>query len=179
MILKLVLLSFAALIFFLSTSENVMSGERVDKEYHWNKYREEYLETDADGNPLIGTDGQQKVCYKCHCDYYEHKSIYTYKDETCELEGTRYESVSDINIVSRAAYYACPDGNYNMSDPEPACCGESDYDGDGYNGNRTNICNTSGNDCNDNDPEINPGMPEIIGDGKDNDCCGGDNAADT
>ncbi|MBM75236.1 MAG: hypothetical protein CMK59_07530 [Proteobacteria bacterium] len=43
---------------------------------------------------------------------------------------------------------------------DPLLCQE-DNDGDGH---------PVGDDCDDNDPFVNPGMPELCGDGKDNDC---------
>ena len=44
----------------------------------------------------------------------------------------------------------------------------TDVDGDGYNGHHSFLC-PDGDDCDDNDPTINPGALEIC-DGKDNDC---------
>lgn len=54
--------------------------------------------------------------------------------------------------------------------PGPAVAAPScDADGDGYL-NATRKC--GGNDCNDADAAVNPGAPEICGDGIDNDCDG-------
>ncbi len=55
-----------------------------------------------------------------------------------------------------------------------------DYDGDGYGDAAlsTQACDpppyytTNGEDCDDTDPEVNPGAPEICNDGLDNDCDG-------
>jgi hypothetical protein len=49
------------------------------------------------------------------------------------------------------------------------CDEDSDLDDDGYDNE-----NCGGNDCNDNNPNINPSAAEICGDGKDNDCSNGD-----
>ncbi|HKZ45808.1 MAG TPA: DUF6531 domain-containing protein, partial [Thermodesulfobacteriota bacterium] len=46
-----------------------------------------------------------------------------------------------------------------------------DNDGDGYKAYNSQNC-TQGNDCNDNDYNINPGKSEICGDGIDNNCNG-------
>lgn len=59
------------------------------------------------------------------------------------------------------------DGDIDCSDSdcgsEPVC--SCDMDGDGYDS-----LSCDGNDCDDTDPLINPGMMEICGDGIDNDC---------
>jgi|GEM_PF-3435051 len=81
---------------------------------------------------------------------------------------------------------SCPDGN--PDDPNNPCrntlqdiyvavdnayCCGTDSDNDGY----YTGCNPR--DCVDNNPNINPGMPEVCGDGIDNDCSGGDLACPT
>src|SRR5262249_35566603 len=49
-----------------------------------------------------------------------------------------------------------------------------DEDGDGY------VTGVPGGDCNDHDPEIHPGHPEVPGNGKDDDCDGiADDGTDT
>jgi hypothetical protein len=58
-------------------------------------------------------------------------------------------------------------------EPEPEC---TDADGDGYYAYDEVVC-PEGNDCDDSDPEVNPGfsedpLNENCSDGKDNDCDG-------
>ena len=60
------------------------------------------------------------------------------------------------------------EGCTGQSIPKDRC---EDKDGDGYSIGA--IC-TGQQDCNDNDPKINPGAPEVCGNGKDDDCQGGD-----
>jgi len=50
-----------------------------------------------------------------------------------------------------------------------------DKDGDGYGAGETCL----GADCNDNDPDAHPGLTEICGNAKDDDCAGGDEACPT
>jgi hypothetical protein len=62
---------------------------------------------------------------------------------------------------------------------DAGCCG-SDNDNDGYYTGCGAGCTGCGRvDCNDANPYINPGRPEICGDGIDNDCSGGDAACPT
>ncbi len=84
----------------------------------------------------------------------------------------------------------CDDGNPSIhpsmtevcDDTDNDCDGQTDelcnVDGDGYctvymgvNGTPA-VCPQGGGDCNDTNPAINPGMPELAGDGLDNDCNG-------
>lgn len=65
------------------------------------------------------------------------------------------------------------DCNGMAADTDPACnC--VDLDGDGYQDAACNANPDNGNDCDDQDPTINPGMPERCGNFKDDDCQGGD-----
>ena len=53
--------------------------------------------------------------------------------------------------------------------------GVSDKDGDGFQSVTCNADRTrGGGDCNDDDPLVNPSRMEIRGNGKDDDCAGGD-----
>ncbi len=57
----------------------------------------------------------------------------------------------------------CLDGECQGGAITPECAGQ-DLDGDGFT--------PADGDCDDNDPNVNPAMPELCGDGQDNDCDG-------
>ncbi len=59
--------------------------------------------------------------------------------------------------------------NYAVYWTEETASGGGDADGDGY---YSSIQCTLGNDCNDNDPNVNPGHAEVKSNGKDDDCDG-------
>jgi|GEM_PF-5645706 hypothetical protein len=71
------------------------------------------------------------------------------------------------HFVNPGAAEFCGDGIDNDCDlfPDDGCATGTDKDGDGHN-----VGGTGQPDCNDNDPNIGPGKPEICGDGIDNDC---------
>ncbi len=52
--------------------------------------------------------------------------------------------------------------------------GHTDIDGDGYDSDEA-----GGDDCNDSDPNVNPGVEEILDDGIDQDCDGVDATSNT
>lgn len=86
---------------------------------------------------------------------------------------------SDANVVvsldsgnngtdaSSGADVAAPPDNGSSADvehPQPSGCTDADKDG---------VCSTAQKaDCNDNDPTVSPSLPEVCGDGKDNNCSG-------
>ena len=84
-------------------------------------------------------------------------------------DGTNTDRWSPVQIILVPVPEDCAngidddgDGLIDCDDPD---CG-IDNDGDGH------FAPPCGNDCNDANPNINPGKPEVCGDGLDNDCDG-------
>jgi hypothetical protein len=94
-----------------------------------------------------------------------------WQHESTTLDGTTYSILGDFfsspcgNGVVEGSE-ACDDGNNNDGDGCSGDCAtiEIDFDNDGYYS-----VDTGGDDCNDEDPSINPGAGELC-DGVDNDC---------
>ncbi len=67
------------------------------------------------------------------------------------------------------------DCNGQPAAQDPACQAPcADADGDGYQSAACNADRTTGGDCADDDRTVNPGMAEVCGNDKDDDCRGGD-----
>ena len=91
-----------------------------------------------------------------------------------DADGDGYKSNKDCDDSNAAIFPGAPeipgdgiDQNCDGIDPPLDNC--ADADGDGYT---DGIC--GGEDCNDSDPAVYPGAPEICGDGIDQDCDGAD-----
>ena len=97
-------------------------------------------------------------------------------DRDCQV-GSRCVSLQ--GTFGGGSCEVCPDpetpydGQDNDCDPSTR---DVDLDGDGDNA--IDSAHRPGTDCNDNDPEIHPGLPETCDDGKDNDCDGDTDEAD-
>jgi hypothetical protein len=92
--------------------------------------------------------------------------------------GTRQDqSVSFINgSITQLETELVPLDEVHEQDLNEGCQtsdGNSDYDGDGYNG-----IGSGGNDCDDNNASIYPGAPEVPDDGIDQDCDGKDTVSE-
>lgn len=77
----------------------------------------------------------------------------------------------DITVTTGSETITCANKFQVLSQPPVTCV---DNDGDTYGEN----C-AAGTDCDDNDPAVNPGAAEVCDDGKDNDCDGAVDAADS
>jgi hypothetical protein len=84
------------------------------------------------------------------------------------------------NLVNPGRTEDCGNQVDNNCDGQPpardqACLAACpDQDGDGYVSSACNSNRATGGDCNDQDPTVNPGQLERCGNGKDDDCQGGD-----
>jgi hypothetical protein len=130
-------------------------------------------DNDCDGY----TDCSDSDCStSSHCDHDNDKDGY---------DGTAYGG-NDCNdndsSINPGATEICDDtkdndcdGSTDCSDSDCSTSSHCDYDkdDDGYNSTAY-----GGNDCDDNDPDINPGATEICDDNKDNDCDGSTDCSD-
>lgn len=81
--------------------------------------------------------------------------------------GVRVSTHAKCLVTKTAKYPTCGPWSSVGGEVEAPPAPPSDDDGDGYT-----TTDVGGDDCNDGDPEINPGVIEQCGDGKDNDCNG-------
>lgn len=100
----------------------------------------------ADGDCQVDNDGDGHYVAPCGNDWDDDDpDVYPGAPEICDDDKDNDQ-----------------DGNIDCRDSD--CLGDSD--GDGY---RIKPC---GDDCNDSDADVNPGLAEVCDDGKDNDCDG-------
>lgn len=108
--------------------------------------------SDVSGCRVRGTESQGNEIerLKTHENTIAFKACYIVNSSGQEV--TPCSSAEEISRVNETRPCSCPDN-----------------DGDGYHRQ-----DCGGTDCNDNNPNINPGRAEVCGDGLDNDCVGGD-----
>ncbi len=82
----------------------------------------------------------------------------SWPDELPAIIADSFEGAGGQGVLTDAA----------ISADHPACC--TDNDGDGFGSPATILCEKPQLDCNDSDPNVNPGMPEVPGNGIDDDC---------
>jgi hypothetical protein len=134
---------------------------------------------DAKDNDCDGyTDCSDSDCAAdSHCDHDKDDDGYNstaYGGDDCN------DNDSDVNpgapeICNDAKDNDC-DGNTDCSDSDCEADSHCDHDkdDDGYNSTAY-----GGDDCNDNDSDVNPGAPENCNDAKDNDCDGNTDCSDS
>ena len=105
-----------------------------------------------------------------------------YQDRACNPNSQRgggdcndMDALINPGRMENCANMIDNDCNGRVPDVDPACGSCADLDGDGY---QTAACNADpnmqGGDCDDQDPNVNPGAMERCGNFKDDDCQGGD-----
>jgi hypothetical protein len=109
-------------------------------------------------------------------------------DGYCDVPGPCCQfAEADCNdhdaAVHPGAAEVCDDGKDNdcdgLTDCDDSDCLCADGDSDGYGNPPGVCCSYPGTDCNDSDSQVNPGATEICDNGKDDDCDGATDCADS
>ena len=127
-------------------------------------------EVDNDCDELVDCDDLDCACFDLDGDGYGDPGCpcCVYPERDCDdTDPEIYPGAEEI----------CDDGlDNNCNDltdcEDPACPECIDLDGDGYGDPASSCCPEAELDCDDSDPNVNPGRPEICGDELDNDCDG-------
>ena len=142
---------------------------------------------------VLATTNYSNTCDNCHTftgtQHEFHRANNSLNMDCGECHGSSYKPVPSIQCANCHYNTSGKEGllnqhidNYgascdNCHTPPSAC---NDSDGDGYGNPGDSSCpNGAAADCNDSDPSINPGAVEDCSDGKDNDCDGFIDSADS
>ncbi len=124
------------------------------------------VDTDCDPESPDEDDGDGDGWLACGDDCDDtRRTVHPGADETCNGRDQDCDGLIDEDAVDATVFHIDADGD-GFGDPGEvvAACEEQE----GY------VLNVD--DCDDSDPEIHPDAEEICGDGRDNDCTGGDEA---
>ncbi|MBN2020002.1 MAG: putative metal-binding motif-containing protein [Sedimentisphaerales bacterium] len=158
---------------------------------HWLWFCEEYqghtADMDCDGDveftdlaifalDWLTIDLESAICDDFDGDGYSPLGSYCCQFPEPDCNDTNPNVNAGISEICTNGIDDDCDGLTDCNDTDCYC---PDADGDGYGATASPCCPYAGIDCNDNDPNINPGATEICDNGKDDDCDGFTDCADS